>query len=277
MSSFSASSTAEEVTADIDLTGKTIAITGCNSGLGKESARVLALRGAHIVGLARTKEKALAAFSDLGLDPDKTTAIACELSEPSSVRGAAKALLSLGNKLDVLLCNAGIMALPERIVRHGLELQFLTNHMGHFILVTEAMDALAPKARVVVLSSGAHRMAPAVGIDFDDLNGAKKRFDADVGTSRTASSLHPGVIKTNLGRYDQDSVDAIFRSMEPGAIKSIPQGAATQVLLCARPEGAKAQGRYFADCQLAATSKPGKDDALAERLWSKSEELAASL
>jgi NAD(P)-dependent dehydrogenase (short-subunit alcohol dehydrogenase family) len=297
---YSSSSTAEDVTEGVDLSGKTIAITGCNSGIGMESARVLALRGAHIVGLARTAEKAQAAFDQLGLDKDRTTAIACELSEPSSVRDAARSLSSLGEKLDVLLCNAGIMALPERTVRHGLELQFLTNHMGHFMLVNGAMEALADDARVVVVSSGAHHMAPDVGVDLDDLDGAKeysawrqygqsklanllfarslqKRFDAEAGKSRVASSLHPGVIKTNLGRHDQASIDDMFGSMDASSIKSIPQGAATQVLLCARPEARHAHGGYFSDCQPKETSERGQDDELAERLWQKSEELAASL
>ncbi len=300
MTDFSFSSTAEDVTEGVDLSGKTVAITGCNSGLGMESARVLALRGAHIVGLARTRQKARAAFDQLGLDEEKTTAIACELSEPSSVREAARSLLSLGRKLDVLLCNAGIMALPERTVRHGLELQFLTNHMGHFILVQGALDALADDARVVIVSSGAHYMAPDIGIDLDDLDGAQeyapwrqygqsklanllfarslqRRFDAEAGRSRVASSLHPGVIRTNLGRHDQVGVDAIFEGMDPGQVKTIPQGAATQVLLCARPEARDAHGRYFSDCQPAPTSERGQDDELAERLWDKSEELAASL
>lgn len=300
MTALSFSSTAEDVTEGVDLSGKTIAITGCNSGLGRESARVLALRGAHIVGLARTVEKAQAAFDELGLDKGKTTAIACELSEPSSVREAARSLLSLGTKLDVLLCNAGIMALPERMVRHGLEMQFLTNHMGHFILVQGAMDALADDARVVVVSSGAHHMAPDVGVDLDDLDGAReyspwrqygqaklsnllfarwlqKRFDDEAGKSRVASSLHPGVIKTNLGRHDQPSIDAMIGGMDPGSVKSIPQGAATQVFLCARPEARDAHGGYYADCQPKETSERGQDDELAERLWQKSEELAASL
>jgi len=297
---FSFSSTAEDVTEGVDLSGKTIAITGCNSGLGMESARVLALRGAYIVGLARTTNKAQAAFDQLGLGEDKATAIACELSEPASVREAAASLRSLDRRLDVLLCNAGIMALPERTVRHGLELQFLTNHMGHFMLVTGALDALADDARVVVVSSGAHHMAPDVGIDLDDLDGAReyapwrqygqsklanllfarslqKRFDDEADKSRVASSLHPGVIKTNLGRHDQSSIDALFESMDPDQVKTIPQGAATQVLLCARPEARDAGGRYYADCQLEETSERAQDDALAERLWRKSVELAASL
>ncbi len=298
MTTFSFSSTAEDVTDGVDLTGKTIAITGCNSGLGKESARVLALRGAHIVGLARTVQKAQAAFDELGLT--ETTAIACELSEPSSVREAATSLLSLGSKLDVLLCNAGIMALPQRIVRHGLELQFLTNHMGHFMLVQGALDALADDARVVVVSSGAHHMAPDIGIDLDDLDGAReyapwrqygqaklanllfarslqRRFDDEAGRSRVASSLHPGVIRTNLGRHDLDSINDMIDGMDPSSVKTIPQGAATQVLLCARPEARDARGGYFADCQPKETSERGQDDELAERLWQKSLELAASL
>lgn len=86
-----------------------------------------------------------------------------------------------------------------------------------------------------------------------------------------------GVIKTNLGRHDQVSIDAMIGDMDPSSVKSIPQGAATQVLLCARPEARDAHGGYCADCQPRETSERGRDDELAERLWLKSEELAASL
>ncbi len=294
MTDFSFSSTAEEVTEGLSLEGSSIVITGINSGIGRESARVLALRGAHIIGAARTVEKAQDTLDALKI---KGTAIACELSEPTSVRAAVKSILGLDQKLDVILCNAGIMALPERQERQGLELQFLTNHIGHFIFVTGLQGALTEAGRVVMVSSGAHRMAPEMGIDFEDLDG-KQRYDpwanygqsklANIlfarslqqrfeGTSKVASSLHPGVIQTNLGRNDPEGIKTFFENADPATIKTIPQGAATQCLLAARPDAKDAAGRYYSDCKPAKASKLAKDDALAEKLWKTTEALVEKL
>jgi len=293
MTTFGFASTAEEVTADVNLDGKTVLITGVNSGLGKESARVLGMRGATIVGLARSVDKAQSALDEVGA---KGTAVACDLSEPASVRAAVQTVVDSGVTLDVILGNAGIMALPKLEQKHGLELQFLTNHMGHFLLVTGLLDQLADDGRVVIVSSGAHFWADEeVGIDLDDLSGDKtysawrqygmsklanilftrqlaKRFE---GTSKVANALHPGVIKTNLSRHLEDQ--SIFDDMDPAKIKTIPQGAATQCLLAVHPEGAAHSGAYFSDCQPAEGSKWCTDDALAEALWAKSEELASTL
>lgn len=287
------SSTAEDVTEGVSLEGKTVVITGCNSGLGEETARVLAKRGAFIIGAARTSEKAQAVFDRHGIEG---AAVACELSEPASVRAAVEAIRGMNRELDVVICNAGIMALPERKEAHGIELQFMTNHVGHFIFATGLLDSLSADGRVVIVSSGAHHMAPEVGIELDDL-AAEKSYDAwkrygqsklanvlfaralhqrFEGTKRVASSLHPGVIRTNLGRNNRTSVDEIFETMDPARVKTIPQGAATQCFLAAHPSGAEAAGRYYADCQPKETSPLGQDDALAERLWDATEKLVRS-
>lgn len=290
MSELGFSSTAEEVTERVSLAGKTVVITGVSSGLGEETARVLGKRGAFVIAAARSAEKAQAVLDRHGIEG---VAVACELSEPASVRAAVETIRGMGRKLDVVICNAGIMALPERKEAHGIELQLMTNHVGHFILVTRLLDSLSADGRVVVVSSGAHTMAPEAGIEFDDLAGEKsydawkhygqsklanilfaralhKRFE---GTKRVASSLHPGVIKTNLGRNNRKSVDDIFESMDPAKVKTIPQGAATQCFLAAHPSGAEAAGRYYADCQPKETSPLGQDDDLAERLWEETEKL----
>lgn len=287
---FGFESTAEEVTDGIDLAGKTFFVTGCNSGLGLETMRVLGLRGAHVIGAARTQDKAAAAIASTGVSG---TAVECELSEASSVRACAATLRAFDRPIDGLICNAGIMALPEARTTHGLDLQFLTNHIGHFILVTEALDALAENGRVVVLSSGAHRMAPEVGIDFDNLSGERdytpwKMYGqsklanilftshlagrlADSG--RTANALHPGVILTNLVRHIEDP-EAMLGTMK---LKTIPQGAATQCVVATRPELSDVSGKYFSDCKVARTHPLATDTELAEKLWVRSEEIAASL
>ena len=187
-SGFGAGSTAEQVSAGLDLAGRHILVTGCNSGLGLETCRVLALRGATVIGAARTVEKAEAAVRPMG-----GRGVACELSDPASVR-AAVASLGNGPPLDAIVCNAGIMALPERQVMHGVELQFFTNHVGHFILVTGLLSRLVEGGRVVVLSSAAHKTAPKEGIRLDDL-GAEREYSAwaNYGQAKLANQVESAV------------------------------------------------------------------------------------
>ncbi len=293
-SGFGYASTAEEVTAGLDLTGKTILITGVSSGLGQESARVLAVRGARILGAARTEDKAAEACRALGHD---AVPLACELSEPASVRACVERVKELGAPIDVLMCNAGIMALPERTLIHGQEAQFFTNHVGHFMLVTGLLDSLADDARVVILSSGAHRRAPSAGIQLDDLTFERgyapwtaygqsklanllfaralaRRF---AGTKKTANALHPGVIKTNLGRHMGLGMQLMMPIASAVAMKDVHQGAATQCYVAVHPSVEGVSGEYFSDCNVAKSSRHGRDDAMGERLWTVTEEIVASL
>lgn len=293
-SGFGYASTAEEVTAGLDLAGRTILITGVGSGLGQESARVLSLRGARVIGAARTREKAAEACRGFTGEP---IPVACELSDPASVRACVAEVKALGLPLDVVLCNAGIMALPERQLCHGQELQFFTNHVGHFMLVTGLLDSLASVARVVMLSSSAHDMAPPAGIQLDDLTfttGYKpwtaygqsklanvlfarslaRRF---AGTQRTANAVHPGVIATNLGRHMSAGMRIFSPIASAIAMKSIPQGAATQCYVASHPSLAAVSGEYFADCNVAKSSQQSQDAALGDRLWAVTEEIVARL
>ena len=288
-SGFGYASTAEEVTDGVDLSGKTVLITGINSGLGAETARVLHMRGARILGAARTLAKARDALASLGKD---AVPLACELSEPASVRACVETASAHG-PIDVLLCNAGIMALPERTLAHGQELQFLTNHVGHFMLVTGLLDQLTDDGRVVMLSSAAHNWAPPAGIQLDDLTFERgytpnkaygqsklanllfarslaKRFE---GTGKTANALHPGVIDTNLGRHLPGVARALMPVLSALAFKSIPQGAATQCYVAAHPAAAEINGEYFSDCNVAKSSRHGRDLELAEKLWHRTEEI----
>ncbi len=293
-SGFGYGSTAEEVTEGLALRGKTILVTGCNSGLGQEALRVLALRGARVVGTARTLEKAQAAC---GAVKGETLPLACELSDPRSVRACVDAVKGAALRLDAIVANAGIMALPSLEQAYGVELQLFTNHVGHFILVTGLLDRLADDGRVVVLSSDAHRMAPRGGIRFDDLAGEKgyspwtaygqsklanllfakelaRRF---AGTRRTANAVHPGVIATNLSRHMNKVASAAFGAAGTLLFKSIEQGAATEVYVAVHPAAATISGEYFADCNVAEPTPEAKDPALAARLWQVTEELVARL
>ena len=130
-SAFGKRSTAEEVTAGMDLSGKTALVTGCNSGLGEETLRVLALRGAHVIGAARTLEKAEKACAGV---EGKTTPLAVELTDLPGIVAAAQQVVDMGAPLDMLILNAGIMQLPELQLVHGVERQFAVNHIGHFLL-----------------------------------------------------------------------------------------------------------------------------------------------
>lgn len=293
-SGFGYGSTAEQVTEGLDLTGKHYVITGCNSGLGLETMRVLSLRGAHVFGLARTVEKATRAIAEVSAN---ATPVACELSEPASVRACVETIKQAGHPIDAIVCNAGIMALPKPTTAYGYELQFFTNHIGHFILVTGLLDSLQDDGRVVAVSSAAHKNAPRGAIEFDNLDASKryaawrnygqskianvlfahhlnKRLE---GTNKTAFSLHPGVIKTNLGRHMNPLVNVVFGLMGKLFLKSIPQGAATQCYVATQPGLESVGGAYFADSNVARTRKDAKDDAIAERLWKVSEEIVASL
>lgn len=291
-SGFGYGSTAEEVSAGVDLAGRTILVTGANSGIGEETARVLALRGATVLCAARDQAKADAAAAKLG---GTARGVACELSEPGSVR-AAVAILRDGPPLAGIVANAGIMALPQREVRHGLELQFLTNHVGHFILVTGLLDRLDANARVVVLSSAAHRQAPAGGIDFDNLDSAKsyapwtaygrsklanllfaRALARRLPPGQAANAVHPGVIATNLARHMPGLMQAAWAAAQPLFLKSIPEGAATQTWAAVHPGAASLRGEYLADVNVAESSADGRDHALAERLWVETERIVAGL
>lgn len=293
-SGFGYGSTAEQVTEGLSLEGQTILVTGCNSGLGQEAMRVLALRGARVVGTARTQEKAKVACAAVA---GKTVPLACELSDPASVRACVAAVKSQGIKLDAIICNAGIMAIPKLETKHGYELQFFTNHIGHFILVTGLLDQLTEAGRVVMLSSDAHTQAPKEGIQFDNLDGSKgydnwknygqsklanilfakelaRRF---AGTKKTANAVHPGVINTNLSRHTNPVVAFALTALSPLALKSVPQGAATEVYVATNPKLADVSGEYFASSNVARPRADANDAALAKKLWEVSEKIVADL
>lgn len=299
-------STAEEVTTGLSLEGKTILITGVTSGLGQEAARVLAKRGARVLGTARSVDKANAA---LAVFAGKTTGLACELADPSSVRACVEAVKQDGARLDAIICNAGIMALPKLQQAHGVELQLFTNHIGHFLLVTGLLDRLADDGRVVMLSSAAHKAAPRAGIELDNLSGARgysgwkaygqsklanilfakelaRRFAAGSsmggssggakdGPRRTANAVHPGVIATNLSRHMSPLVELGYAIARPIALKDVGQGAATEVYVAVHPGAAHISGAYFEDCNVATPRADADDAELAKKLWAASEEIAA--
>ena len=255
---------------------------------------MLGSRGAHVIAAARTEAKAAAAIAQLGVD---ASPVACELSEPDSVRACVEAVKALDRPLDGIIANAGIMALPKLEQRHGYELQFFTNHVGHFMLVTGLLAQLGDAGRVVILSSGAHHAAPReVGIEFDNLSGernykswtaygqsklANLLFARQLATrlppGQTANALHPGVINTNLGRHMNKLVLLPFTIFGWLGLKTVPQGAATQCYVATHPTLAGVSGEFFSDSNVAKSSRHGRDMALAEKLWGVTEDIVAKL
>lgn len=293
--SFSAKSTAEEVTQGFNLTGKTVVITGVNSGLGFETMRVLALRGAKIIGLARTLDKAQQACSQI---EGETIPVACELSDWGSVYSAAKTINDLDIPIDIIICNAGIMAPTNLSHAHGLEMQFATNYMGHYILVRRLLDKVksAANGRIILLSSDAHKafVMPG-GIDFENLDARKgyrpwyfygqskmadllfsKALSSHLkDTTATAYAVHPGIISTGLGRESGWLMNILMFATK-WQQKTIPQGAATACWVATQPGLEKSNGHYFSDCAPAKCHKLANDSTLIEKLWNTSESLASA-
>lgn len=291
-SGFGFESTAEEVTTGMDLTGLTALVTGCNSGLGLETMRVLALRGAHVIGAARTLQKAETACDSVEGD---TTPLVVELTDLDGIVAAAERVKSMDIPLDMLILNAGIMAYPQLEIVNGVERQFAINHLGHFLLTEHLLGPVrrASAGRVVIVSSGAHRWAAPYGIDFDNLDGSKSYepfaaygqsktanglFSRELArrladSSATSNSLHPGVIDTNLDRYlpPRDDDDA-SRKLH---WKTIPQGSATSCYVATNAGLDGVTGFYFSDCTMAVPADFMQDDDKAKRLWQVSEELTA--
>lgn len=290
---FGYASTAEDVTRGLDLSARHILLTGCNSGLGLETLRVLSSRGATVVGTARSESKASEAGAKAA---GKSVPLACDLAQPASVRACIEQVKARGVALDAIICNAGIMALPRLEQAHGYELQFFTNHVGHFMLVMGLLPLLAQDGRVVIVSSDAHRRTAPGGIDFDNLSGARGYnawraygqsklanllFARELASrlphpGQRANALHPGVIPTNLGRNMPAWAQAGQSALAPLALKSIPQGAATQCYLATHPQ-VSSNGAYYKDCNVATPSRYGRDPRLAARLWDTTEQIVRKL
>jgi NAD(P)-dependent dehydrogenase (short-subunit alcohol dehydrogenase family) len=274
---FGFESTAEQVAEGIDLTGKTIVVTGVSAGLGIETARVLAGRGARVVCVARDKAKTEKAVGELRTgNPKGDFEIALlDLADLDSVRRGADDIARRFPKLQILINNAGVMACPLSRTRQGLDLQLGTNHLGHYVLTTRLLPNLLAGApgRIVNLTSGGHRMS---NVRFDDPLFEKQPYDkwAAYGQAKTANVLfsvflddryqarglrafavHPGAIHTELGRHlSADDFKAMMGrrpQAEPMKFKQVPQGAATSVWAATAPELAGRGGVYCEDCGVA--------------------------
>ncbi|WP_037290782.1 SDR family NAD(P)-dependent oxidoreductase [Saccharibacillus sacchari] len=302
-SGFGLRSTADEVLKGIDLSGKLALVTGGYSGLGLETTKALVKAGARVIVPARRPEAAQEALSGI----ENVEVGELDLSDLNSVKAFADRVLASGRSIDLAILNAGVMASPETRVGPGWELQFATNHLGHFALINRLWSLLiaGEGARVVATSSTGHHFSP---IRWDNLNfeGNYHKFEA-YGQSKTANSLfaveldrrgaeqgvrafavHPGGILTPLQRHmGREEMIALKWIDEDGkgnpGFKTPEQGAATQVWAATSPQLEGKGGVYCEDCDIAEPAQEDgprvgvKDYAVdpeeAKRLWDLSVEL----
>lgn len=312
MSALGWSSTTDEVLAGTDLSGRTVFITGANSGLGQETARALAARGAHVVMAGRDQAKLdEAAGAIRAAHPDaRLDTIICDLGSLASIRACGAEARQRFAKIDLLINNAGVMACPFGHTADGFEMQIGTNHFGHFALTAELLPLIeaGDAKRIVNLSSRGHHFAPT---DLDDPHFETRAYDPweSYGNAKTANILftvglearfaakgihayavHPGGIQTNLGRHMTEEMIATLMarvtSKDTGfAWKTIPQGAATSCWAATAPELEGKGGVYCEDCQVAEVDDVSAtggvrsyaiDSQAAERLWQLSEALTGA-
>ncbi len=297
-SRFDASSTAEQVTEGIDLKGKLAVVTGCTTGIGFETMRVLAMRGAYVVGTSRSLARAEEACRKvIGI----TTPLQLDLGDFDSVARCADDIHTFRSPVDLLINNAGYRGGGnERQWINGVEKHFAINHLGHFILVNRLMDRLylAWQGRIVnVASRAAYRGAPEDGIMFDDLGMVHEYSDslaygqsklANVlfslklaellrGTRITTNSLHPGVINTDIDRNLNPITRFGFGLLTALGGKTIEEGAATTCYVATSDNLGSVSGRYFEDCNAVTIEGKGhmQNMAMADRLLEASIELTA--
>ena len=316
---FDATTTTEDVLNGIDLRGKRILVTGVSAGLGVETARSLTAHGAHVVGTARDLAKGKTATAqvqnDAAVKEGRLELVELDLASLKSVRACADRLIKRGEPFDVVIANAGVMATPFGHTADGFEMQFGTNHLGHFVLVNRISGLIRSGGRLINLSSAGHRFS---NVDIQDPNFERTPYDPFVayGRSKTANILfavafdirhrgrgiraaavHPGVIRTELGRHvDAGSLKKMVETMNqqlaaegkpPFEWKTIPQGAATSVWAAVVAPAEEIGGRYCENCHvgrivpdtvtISGVSEGVRGYALdpnnAEALWKKSEEL----
>lgn len=277
---FGPTTTAEEATHGLDLSGRTVLVTGATSGIGLETARVLALRGARVLGSTRSAARGPAAWDDFA---GRLVPVELDLADFDSVRACAARVRELAPRLDAIICNAGIVLGDWQRVG-GIEKHFVVNHLGHHLLVNKLLDrVVAARGRVVVLGSANHRDAPEGGIQFDTLSGegwhqrayshsklANGLFSLELsrrlaGTGATSNCVTPGHTRTRILRHVGDAYRADARTPA--------QGAATPCYAAVHPRMAGVSGRFLRDFRPAEQSAAQRDAAMARRLWDVSEEL----
>nr|KYP65420.1 WW domain-containing oxidoreductase [Cajanus cajan] len=298
-SGFSSSSTAEEVTEGVDGTGLTAIVTGASSGIGAETARVLALRGVHVVmGVIEMIDAKNVKKAILNEIPTaKIDIMELDLSSMTSIRNFVSKFTSYGISLNILINNAGICATPFTLSKDRIELQFAINYIGHFLLTNMLLDNMKRttqeskiQGRIVNVSSVGHRLTYREGILFDKINDQSSYNSwRAYGQSKLANILHANELARRL---KEEEINITVNSLHPGStitniymgnrllkgpfvvdklagflVKNVQQGAATTCYVALHPQVSGISGKYFADNNLAEPYSHGKNMDLAKKLW----------
>ncbi len=270
--------------------GKTVVITGGSSGIGLETARALAEKGAAVTMVVRSRERGEAAIAEIrkGLPDAQLALVLADLYVLSEIRRAAAELREKHPRIDVLVNNAGLIHAARELTEDGIEKTLAVNHLAPFLLTHELREVIT--GRVVTVASAAHRWSRFSWEDLATRSTWPGQF-AVYGTSKlcniwfareasrrlarrgvTSNSLHPGVVATRFGRSGSRLLDLGTRIARPFLLTAA-KGARTSVYLASAEEVAGVTGEYFAKQRVAAPSSAGRDDEGARRLWTLSEEL----
>jgi len=287
-----------KVTSKASLKGKTVVITGANTGIGKETALDLSRRGGKVVMLVRNVEKGNEAAHMIMKETEGDVVVhRLDLADMDSVRDCAEQLGNSLEKIDILINNAGVMTCPEMKTKQGFEMQFGTNHLGHFLLTNLLLPLIkkaAPGARIINVSSMAHK---AGQMQWEDLNFEKTPYSpikaytqsklANIlftkelarkgeGSGVTSYALHPGVVNTEMTRHIKDTYGSCVACLVPlhGLFIRTPESGAQTTIYCAVEESiSEHSGRYYSDCREVSPAGQAEKIEDAKRLWDISEEL----
>jgi NAD(P)-dependent dehydrogenase (short-subunit alcohol dehydrogenase family) len=281
--------------------GKTVVVTGGNSGIGLETAVALGRMGARVMITARNPDRGAVALEKIAArigDKGSVDLVVFDLADLSSVRLGAEEILARCPRIEVLINNAGLTLSERSETVDGYESTFAINHLGPFLLTTLLLPRLeeSAPARVINVSSTAHNVARG-GMPFDDLQSTKgyggmKAYGISklanilfthelarrlIGTGVTANSLHPGTVRTKFGG-DGDVKGLLAIGIKIGAplFLSPAKGARTSVYLASSPEVETLNGKYFAKCKQKTPKKWALDADAARRLWDESEQMVGA-
>ncbi|KAG2240368.1 hypothetical protein Bca52824_090858 [Brassica carinata] len=305
ISGFGSKSTADEVTENCDLRSTTAIITGATSGIGAETARVLAKRGARLVFPARNVKAAEEAKGRIVSEFPETEIVVMELdlSSMSSVRRFVAGFESLHLPLNLLINNAGRLAHEHAITEDGIEMTFATNYLGHFLLTNllvrkmiQTAEETGVQGRIVNVTSGIHGWFSGDVIEYLRLISQPKcQFDATrayalsklanvlhtkelssrlqqkIGANVTVNCVHPGVVKTRLTRDREGLLTDLVFFLTSKLLKTVPQAAATTCYVATNPRLVNVSGKYFTDCNETTPSGLGSNSSEATKLWAASE------
>ncbi|QHQ63479.1 SDR family NAD(P)-dependent oxidoreductase [Anaerocolumna sedimenticola] len=276
---------------DQEVKKKIALVTGANSGMGKATAAALADQGFQVVMLCRSRERGETALSELQSEKDRDLKLMlCNLGSMQDIRRFTEEFKVYYDRLDVLVNNAGVISLERRETEDGLEEQFGVNHIGHFLLTLRLLDKMKPGSRIVVVSSGAHKIGK---IHFNNYN-LKHGFNVITAYSQsklanilfarelaerlrgrgiTVNCCHPGAVATSMGiNRDTGFGKTIVKLLKPYFLTP-EMGASTAVYLATSPDVEHATGKYFYRCWMTNTSKAAKSKKAARKLFILSEKI----